>query len=426
MKKTSRKQSPRKEPQLEVVPSQRTATVGEIAVDVGAEFRELMMRGGLALVNALFAEEMTRLCGARYARGEHLASRWGTQQGEVVLGGRKIKLQRPRARRHGEELVPPLYQELQGEDPLTDRALEQMLIGVSTRKYHRSLEPVIADVREFGTTRSAVSRRFVARTSAQLGAALSKPLGEEEWAALMIDGIQFHEHVIVIALGIDATGRKHVLSFRQGSTENGTLCREMLSEMVARGVPADRSILDVIDGGKGLRKAVNEVFGDYAVVQRCQVHKKRNVLDQLPEEVRAQVGRAMSQAYAASSYETAVKQLKNQVRVLSTDHTGAAESLKEGLEETLTVKRLGLTGALAKTLETTNPIENVNGGVRRVGARVKRCRGGGMALRWVATGALEHATKFRRLKGHREMPTLIAALRALDSKMTNTNVSRTG
>jgi transposase-like protein len=413
---------------VEVAPQQRVASIGEVAVDVGAEFRELMLEGGLALVSALFREELVRMCGPRYARGEHLASRWGSQQGEVVLGGRKVKLRRPRVRKDGEELVPPLYQELQAEDPLSDRALEQMLIGVSTRKYQRSLEPVIPDVKAFSTSKSAVSRRFVARTKAQLETALAKPLGDVEWAALMIDGIEFHEHVVVIALGIDATGKKHVLSFRQGSTENATLCREMLSELVVRGVPADRSILVVIDGGKGLRKAVNEVFGQYAVVQRCQVHKKRNVLDQLPEEMRGQVRSAMSQAYAAATYETALKQLKNQVRVLSADHTGAAESLKEGLEETLAVKKLGLTGPLAKTLETTNPIENVNSGVRRVGGRVKRCRGGGMAVRWVATGALEHATRFRRVKGHRDMPKLIAALRARDAEMKNenANVSRTG
>ena len=379
VQKSRRKQSQRKA-RLEVAPEQRVVTLGEVAVNVGAEFREVMIRGGLALASALFEEELVRLCGPRYSRGEHLAHRWGSQQGEVVLGGRKVKLRRPRVRKDGEEIVLPVYQELQAEDPLSDRALEQMLIGVSTRKYRRSLEPVIPDLNEFATSKSAVSRRFVARTAAQLEAALSKPLDGEEWVALMIDGIAFHEHVIVIALGIDATGRKHVLSFRQGSTENGTLCREMLSEIVSRGVPADRSILVVIDGGKGLRKAVNEVFGEYAVVQRCQVHKKRNVLDQLPEQMRAQVRGAMNQAYAAASYETAEKLLKNQARVLSKDHTGAAESLKEGLEETLTVKKLGITGVLAKTLETTNPIENLNGGVRRVAGRVK------VSLRWSAPG----------------------------------------
>ncbi len=171
----------------------------------------------------------------------------------------------------------------------------------------------------------------------------------------MIDGIEFHAQVVVVVLGIDITGKKHVLSSRQGSTENGTLCRELLSSIVGRGVPPARSILVAIDGGKGLRKAVNEVFGDFAVVQRCQVHKKRNVLDQLPDELRAQVRAAMNQAYGAPNYETALRQLQNQVRVLTKDHPGAGDSLREGLHETLAVKKLGLTGALAKTLETTNP-----------------------------------------------------------------------
>lgn len=423
----SRKKQPGRKEAVAVVPSQLSLKVGEVVVDVGADFRELIFTGGLAIAEALFREELERVCGPRYARkGEVLASRWGHQRGEVVLGGRKVQLDHPRARSRGKELILPAYAQLQQEDALDDRALEQMLVGVSTRKYQRSLEPVIPTLNEFGTSKSAVSRRFVAKTAAQLEAALAKPLDGIDWAALMIDGIEFHEHVIVVVLGVDVTGKKHILSFRQGSTENGTLCRELLSGVVARGVPADRSILVGIDGGKGLRKAVNEVFGNFAVVQRCQVHKKRNVLDQLPDELRVQVRTAMNQAYAALSYETALRQLQNQVRVLGKEHPGAADSLREGLHETLAVKKLGLTGALAKTLETTNPIENVNSGIRRVGGRVKRCRNGGMALRWVATGALEHATKFRRLKGHKDMPKLVAALRARDAEMKDANVRQTG
>jgi transposase-like protein len=426
MKEIRKKSSGRKEA-VAVVPSQVRVSVGEVALDVGADFRELILTGGLALAEALFREELQRVCGPRYGRkGEAFASRWGHQRGEVVLGGRKVQLDHPRARRQGKEVVLPAYAQLQNEDPLDERALEQMLIGVSTRRYRRSLEPVIPSLNEFATSKSAVSRRFVAKTTAQLEAALAAPLDGIEWAGLMIDGIEFHEQVVVVVLGIDITGKKHVLSFRQGSTENGTLCRELLSSIVARGVPPDRSILVAIDGGKGLRKAVNEVFGDFAVVQRCQVHKKRNVLDQLPDELRAQVRAAMNQAYAAPSYETALRLAQNQVRVLAKEHPGAADSLREGLHETLAVKKLGLTGALAKTLETTNPIENVNSGIRRVAGRVKRCRGGGMALRWVATGALEHATKFRRLKGHKDMHKLVDALRARDAAMKNANVRKTG
>lgn len=426
MNKSRKKSTSRKEA-VALVPSQLRLTVGEVALDVGAEFRELLITGGLALADALFREELDRVCGPRHARkGGALASRWGHQRGEVVLGGRKVQLEHPRARKDGREVVLPAYTQLQQEDVLDDRALEQMLVGVSTRKYQRSLEPVVPDLHESATSKSAVSRRFVAKTTAQLEAALARPLDGEDWAALMIDGIAFHEHVVVIVLGVDATGKKHLLSFREGTTENATLCRELLSGVVARGVPADRSILVCIDGGKGLRKAVTEVFGNFAAVQRCQVHKRRNVLDQLPDELRVQVRTAMNQAYGAAKYETALRQLQNQVRVLSKGHPSAADSLREGLHETLTVKKLGLTGALAKTLETTNPIENVNSGVRRVGGRVKRCRDGGMALRWVATGALEHATNFRRLKGHKDMPQLVAALRARDDESKNANVSQVG
>jgi putative transposase len=421
MKKGSRKQAFREEAR-----QQRAVTVGEVLVDVGADLRELMVKGGLAIAAALFTEEMAQLCGPRYERGEGLASRWGARQGEVVLGGRKVKLRRPRVRQEGREVELETYRRLQAEDPLTERALEQMLVGVSTRKYARSLEPAPAGLMETGTSKSAVSRRFVAKTQEQLEAALSQPLGDRGWLALLIDGIAFHEHVVLVVLGVDDTGDKHVLAFREGSTENATLCREMLADVVARGVPADRSLLVVIDGGKGLRKAVNDVFGQYALVQRCQVHKKRNVLDHLPDGMRAQTRAALSEAYAAVSYELALAQLQNLARSLGKKQPSAASSLREGMEETLTVKKLGISGWLAKTLETTNPIENLNKGIRRVSARVDRCRSGAMALRWVATGALEAARGFRRLKGHAQIGKLVAALRARDAELDATDVRRAG
>jgi putative transposase len=420
MEKRSRKQQPREE-----VRQQRAVTVGEVLVDVRADLRELMRKGGLAIAAALFTEELAQLCGPRYERGEGLASRWGTRQGEVVLGGRKVKLPRPRVRHQGREVELETYRQLQAEDPLSERALEQMLVGVSTRKYARSLEPMPV-LEETGTSKSAVSRRFVAKTQEQLEAALAKPLGDRTWLALLIDGIEFHEHVVLVVLGVDDAGGKHVLAFREGSTENATLCREMLSDMVARGVPADRSLLVVIDGGKGLRKAVNDVFGQYALVQRCQVHKKRNVLDHLPEEMRVQTRAAMSEAYAAVSYQLALAQLQNLARSLGRKQPSAASSLREGMEETLTVKKLGITGWLAKTLETTNPIENLNKGIRRVSNRVDRCRSGAMALRWVATGALEAARGFRRLKGHAQMDKLVAVLRARNAELDTANVRRAG
>jgi transposase-like protein len=288
-----------------------------------------------------------------------------------------------------------------------------MLVGVSTRKYARSLEPM-PGVEDFGTSKSAMSRRLVAMTQAEVESLTSKRLEGTEWAVVMADGLHFGEHVVLVALGIDASGKKHLLGLREGSTENATICTELLSSLVERGLPQDRHLLFVIDGGKGLRKAIRNVFGSKAVVQRCQVHKKRNVLDHLPEHKRGQVKAALSQAYAAGSSETAEAQLKNIARSLSKSHPSAAESIREGLEETLTVKRLGVTGRLEKTLSTTNPIENANGTVRRVSRRVRRVRDGNMALRWVGASLLEAERGFRRLKGHREMSQLMGALRALD------------
>jgi putative transposase len=418
--RNDRRKAQGRKAQLEVVGRQRKVSLGEVLLDVRAEFRELMLTGGLAVTAALFEEDLERLCGKRYGRkdGEAgLGQRWGHQRGQVVLGGRKVGLSRPRARRDGEEIALPTYASLQREDPLNDRTLEQMLIGVSTRNYRRSLEPVPGDLAERAVDKSSVSRRFTVKTEEQLKTALAKPLTGIEWAALYIDGIAFAEHVVVVALGLDASGKKHLLGLREGSTENGTLCKEMLSELVERGMPVDRALLIVIDGGKGLRKAVREVFAQYGVVQRCQVHKTRNVLDQLPEAKKPSVRAALREAYNAESYAEALRLLRNLVRVLQKEHPSAAASLCEGLEETLTVKRLGLTGALEKSLRTTNPIENLNSGIRRTSKRVKRWRSGGMVLRWAAAAALDAEKHFHRLKGHKAMPSLLAALRNHDGQL---------
>jgi transposase-like protein len=418
--KNDRRKAQGRKVQLEVVGKRRSVSLGEVLLDVRAEFRELMVTGGMAVAAALFEEDLEGLCGTRYGRKDEeagLGERWGHQRGRVVLGGRKVSLRRPRARRDGKEIELPTYASLQREDPLGERTLEEMMIGVSTRNYRRSLEPVPGDLSESVVDKSSVSRRFVAMTEERLQAALTKPLKGIEWAALYIDGIAFAEHVVVIALGLDASGKKHLLGLREGSTENGTLCKEMLSDMVERGMPVDRALLIVIDGGKGLRKAVRDVFAQYEVVQRCQVHKTRNVLDQLPEEKKSSVRAALAEAYNAESYETALKLLKNLVRVLQKEHPGAASSLREGLEETLTVKRLGLTGALEKSLRTTNPIENLNSGIRHISKRVKRWRGGRMVLRWAAAAALDAEKRFHRLKGHKAMPVLLAALRNHDRQL---------
>lgn len=247
-----------------------------------------------------------------------------------------------------------------------------MLVGVTTRKYARSLEPVPAEVKTRGTSKSAVSRRFVDATAVALEQMMSKSLGGLELAALMLDGIVCGAHTVLVALGIDATGKKHVLGLWEGATENAAACKSLLSSLVDRGLRTDRSLLVVIDGSKALSKAVRDVFGKRALIQRCQVHKKRNVLEHLPERERDSIGAAISSAYRCRDPERALQLLTDLARRLERKHPGAAASLREGLEETLTVLYFGLSDALQRTLATTNPIENVNSTARRVSRNVKR------------------------------------------------------
>jgi transposase-like protein len=262
-----------------------------------------------------------------------------------------------------------------------------------------------------------VSRRFVEATTAALDALMNKSIAELDLQALMIDGIVVGAHTVLIALGIDRTGDKHILGLWEGATENAETCKSLLMSLVDRGLPTNRSILVVIDGSKALAKAVRDVFGKRALIQRCQVHKKRNVLEHLPERERKSIGGAISFAYRCRDAQRAMQLLTNIARRIERKHPGAAASLREGLEETLTVLRFDLPEALEKTLSTTNPIENVNGTVRRVSHNVKRWQDGTMVLRWLAAAIGDAEKGFRRLKGYKGMQKLIDALRTHDAKL---------
>ncbi len=246
-----------------------------------------------------------------------------------------------------------------------------------------------AAVSERATSRSAVSRRFVALSTQQLRAFVSRPLGELDLRVVCIDGKVFKEHCIVIALGIDTAGRKHVLGLREGATETAAVSTALLNDLVTRGLPTDRAMLFLVDGSAALRRAISDIYGSLGVVHRCQVHKYRNVLGHLPERMHASVGRALRTAWDLHSEATAKRALERLARSLEDEHPGAAASIREGLDETLTVLRLGLTGPLQRMLRTTNIIENLNGGVERYTRNVKRWRGGQMIQRWVASALLE-------------------------------------
>ena len=336
---------------------------------------------------------------------------------QVVLGGRKVAIRRPRARRAGEEVPLPPARAFANADPLNRRVVDQMLIGVATRQYARSLEPLGADVTTRGTSKRAVSRRFVAQTQAQLDAWRATPLDALDLVGLLIDGVHVGGHGIVVARGIDTMGAKHPLGRWEGATENATVCQGLLTNLGSRGLRTDRSLLVIVDGAKALDTAVTQTFGRAALVQRCQVHKGRNILEHLPEAQRPWVKAVLTRAYTNSHVKTAKRLLQDLARRLDTDYPSAATSVREGLDETLTVLGVGLSERLQRSLATTNAIESLLSRTRHVQRHVKRWRGGTMVLRWVAAGVLEAATGFRRVQGCQDMPALVAALRARDARL---------
>ena len=400
----------------------------DLLVDTRTELYELAMRSGMRVFTAMLEEDRVAICGPRYAHEpDRPASRAGTVASEVVLGGRKVAMRRPRVRTADGEVPLPTFQTMADVDPLNRRVVEQMLVGVATRQYARSLEPLPSTVASRGTSKSAVSRRFVARTRAQLEAWQSAPLDGVDLVGLVLDGVHVGEHCLIIALGIAADGQKHALGLWEGSTENAALCQSLLANLQSRGLRTDRSLLVLLDGSKALRKAVRDTFGDGALVQRCQVHKLRNVLDHLPERQRTWVKAILQRAYRSTDVATARRLLLDLARRLETEHPSAAESVREGLDETLTVLGLGLSESLRRSLVTTNAAESLISRTRQVKRNVKRWRGGLMVVRWVAAGVLEAVKGFRRLKGHKAMPQLVTALRARDQQLglvTNVEVEK--
>lgn len=403
--------------QAESPSPQRHLPLVDLLVDTRSELFELAIRSGLKVLDAMLEQDRTALCGPRYAhQPARDASRAGTVASEVVLGGRKVGIRRPRVRAEGREVVLPTFQTLSDTDPLNRRVVEQMLVGVATRQYARSLEPLPAGTPSRGTSKSSVSRRFVAKTAAQLATWQSTPLDTLALVGLILDGVHVGDHCLIVALGIAADGQKHALGLWDGSTENATVCQSLLANLQSRGLRTDRSLLVILDGSKALHKAVRATFGDAALIHRCQLHKLRNVLDHLPERQRPWVQAIMRRAYG-SDVPTARRLLQDLARRLEDEYPSAAESVREGFEETLTVMGLGLSERLQRSLTTTNAAESLISRTRHVKRNVKRWRGGKMMLRWVAAGILEAVKGFRRLKGHRDMPTLVAKLRARDQQL---------
>ncbi len=399
--------------ELALPPSVQEA-LGELVNAAKDGLLALSVGVGLGVLAEMMEAEVDEVVGPKGKRNpDRTAVRHGHEDGEVTLGGRRVGVQRPRARTaDGEhELALATYAHFADRDPLTRVVLEQMLAGVSTRRFARTREPVGQEVAgaERSTSKSAVSREFVGRTGEHLRELMSRSLGDIRLAALMLDGIELKGRCCVVCLGVTTDGTKVPLGLWDGSTENKTVTAHLLSDLVHRGLDVEQGVLVVLDGSKALRAAVNEVFGPVAV-QRCVRHKERNVLDHLPERDRPAVKRRLRAAWADSDHDRALGDLQLLASELDRAHPGAAASLREGLEETLTLTRLGIRGSLKRTLESTNPCESMIECVRRSAGNVKRWSSGEMCLRWTAAGMLEAERQFRRVVGYRDLAKLAVAV----------------
>ena len=386
--------------------------VAGVLNDVRSAFFGLCVNAGKAVLTAMMEQERAAVCGAKgVPKPMRSAYRGGHTRSQVTLAGQRIAIARPRARHiQTGEISLPSFQWATHRDPLDTATIAAIAAGVSTRRYGTTLDPLPAGESAGAVSKSAVSRRFVALSSERLEQWLASRLDHVRLPVVMIDGIHFKDRVVLVALGFDTDARKHVLGLREGSTENTRVVRSLISDLIERGLNADTPRLWIIDGGKALRRAITQVFGAGALVHRCQEHKRRNVIDHLPEHLHASVGRALKDAWHSKDAALAKRQLERLANSLAKAHPGAAASLREGLAETLTLTTLGIGGALYRTFRTTNPIENLNGLIAHYTRNVKRWRGGEMVLRWIATALHEASGGFRAVRGFRDMKRLVAAL----------------
>ena len=386
--------------------------VAGVLNDVRSAFFGLCVNAGKAVLTAMMEQERAAVCGAKGVPNPmRSAYRGGHTRSQVTLAGQRIAIARPRARHiQTGEISLPSFQWATHRDPLDTATIAAIAAGVSTRRYGTTLDPLPAGESAGAVSKSAVSRRFVALSSERLEQWLASRLEHVRLPVVMIDGIHFKDRVVLVALGFDTDARKHVLGLREGSTENTRVVRSLISDLIERGLNADTPRLWIIDGGKALRRAITQVFGAGALVHRCQEHKRRNVIDHLPEHLHASVGRALKDAWHSKDAALAKRQLERLANSLAKAHPGAAASLREGLAETLTLTTLGIGGALYRTFRTTNPIENLNGLIAHYTRNVKRWRDGEMVLRWIATALHEASGGFRTVRGFRDMKRLAAAL----------------
>ena len=396
------------------LPQEIQLALTDIAVAAREGLLAMSVAAGMAVMAAMFEAEITEIAGPKGKHNpERVAVRHGAEKGSVTLGGRRVAVTRPRARTvDGHEVPLQSYVHFAAEDLLAQVVMERMLAGVATRRHARAAEPVgEAAGKHKSTSKSAISRRFVKLTETALAELMARDLSGEDIKVLMIDGEHLAERCVVVALAITADGTKKPVGLWDGSTENKTVVRALLADLVERGMNVDDGLLVVCDGAKALAAGVRAVFGDTALIQRCTLHKRRNIADHLPDKDKAWVDAKLVKAFGHPDPEQGLRNDKQLAAQLDKSYPGAAASLREGLEEMFTVARLGIDGRLAKTLTTSNPVESMISIARTTNRNVTRWRDGQMVLRWTAAGMLNAERSFRRIKGFKQMSRLVDALR---------------
>ena len=411
------------------LPAEIQDALGELVGAARDGLLALSVGLGLTVVHQLMEAEVGQVVGPKHKHNrDRTAKRHGHERGSMTLGGRRVEVERPRMRTADDEHELPVqsYEYFADRDPLTRAVMDRMLAGVSTRKFQVVGEPVGVEVEQesSSTSKSTVSELFIERTRTALGELMSRSLSDARLAVMMLDGLEIAERTHVVALGISTEGVKIPLGLWEGSTENATLVSMLLADLVDRGLDPSQAILFVIDGGKALRRAIKDVFGEHALVHRCHRHKERNVCDLLPERERPRILASIRGAWSLSNHHLARERLERVASELERTWPDAASSLREGMDETLTLMRLGIDGQLSKTLCSTNPCESMIEIVRYTQRNVKRWRDGDMRKRWTAAGMLVAEQQFRRIIGYRDLAKLVIAIERHALLVANNNRDR--
>jgi putative transposase len=388
---------------------QMVLPMNPLLLDVAEAIEQTASQAGLLMMKALIDEEVEQVTGQRYThQADRQATRWGHDEGHVIFAGRKVAMPRPRVRSlEGREIPLTRYQAFAHPQRMRKAVSQRILRRVSTRDYAGVLDEVCDG---YGIQKSSVSRHWKAASSQQLQQLLERPLGELDLCVLFLDGKEFHDFTLIVAMGVDRQGRKHVLGLWSGATENAVVCGALLDDLIARGLSMDKPYLFILDGAKALKKAVVSRFGSQGLIQRCRLHKKRNLQQYLPKKYHGMLSMKLRMAWGMTEYDKAYQELRKVHDWLASINQAAAESLEEGMEETLTINRLGLPSQLRRLFASTNLIESCFSRAGDLCRGVKHWRAGNMAQRWAGTVLLEAETRFRRIQAYGQLPLLINAL----------------